>query len=42
MRSLVWNTVYLQQVFQQLEQEGHPVSDDDAKHIGPTRRSHQG
>ena len=37
---IVWNTVYLQHVFQQLEQEGQPVSDDDAQHIWPTRHAH--
>lgn len=37
---IVWNTVYIDQVFQQLKQEGRSISDEDIKAIWPTRYLH--
>ena len=37
---IVWNTVYIDKVVQQLRQEGHSVDDEDLKHIWPTRHTH--
>lgn len=37
---IVWNTVYTEQVLQQLKREGHSISDEDIKTIWPTRHLH--
>ena len=37
---IVWNTVYIDKVVQQLRLEGYPVDDEDLKHIWPTRHTH--
>ena len=37
---IVWNTVYIDQVVQQIRQEGHFIDDEDLKHIWPTRHAH--
>lgn len=37
---IVWNTVYINKVVQQLRQEGYLVDDEDLKHIWPTRHTH--
>ena len=37
---IVWNTVYIDQVIQQLRQEGHSIGDEDLKYIWPTRHTH--
>ena len=37
---IVWNTVYIDKVVQQLRQEGHSINDEDLKHIWPTRHAH--
>ena len=37
---IVWNTVYINKVVQQLRQEGHSIDDEDLKHIWPTRHTH--
>lgn len=37
---IVWNTVYIDKVVQQLRQEGHSIDDEDLKHIWPTRHAH--
>ena len=37
---IVWNTVYIKKVVQQLRLEGYPVDDEDLKSIWPTRHAH--
>jgi TnpA family transposase len=37
---IVWNTVYMAAVVEQLKQEGVPVQDSDLAHIWPTRYAH--
>ena len=37
---IVWNTVYIDRVVQQLRSEGHSIDDEDLKHIWPTRHAH--
>ena len=37
---IVWNTVYIHKVVQQLRQEGIEVDDEDLKHVWPTRYGH--
>jgi TnpA family transposase len=37
---IVWNTVYMAAVVEQLKQEGYPVQDSDLAHIWPTRYAH--
>ena len=37
---IVWNTVYMAAVVEQLKQEGYPVQDSDLTHIWPTRYAH--
>ena len=37
---VVWNTVYMAKVIDQLKLEGHEISDDDLKHLSPARRGH--
>lgn len=37
---IVWNTVYIDKVVQQLQQEGYAVDDENLKHIWPTRHAH--
>ena len=36
---IVWNTVYISEVVQQLRQEGQSINDEDLKYIWPTRHS---
>ncbi len=36
---IVWNTVYICEVVQQLRQEGQSIDDEDLKYIWPTRHS---
>ncbi len=36
---IVWNTVYISEVVQQLRQEGKSINDEDLKYIWPTRHS---
>jgi Tn3 transposase DDE domain len=37
---IVWNTVYMAAVIEQLKQEGTPVQDSDLAHVWPTRYAH--
>ena len=37
---IVWNTVYMHKVVQQLQQEGIEVAESDLKRIWPTRHAH--
>jgi TnpA family transposase len=37
---IVWNTVYMAAVVEQLKQEGYPVQDSDLAHVWPTRYAH--
>ena len=37
---IVWNTVYINKVVQQLRLEGHSIDDEDLKYIWPTRHAH--
>jgi len=37
---IVWNTVYMAAVVEQLKQEGMPVQDSDLAHVWPTRYAH--
>jgi TnpA family transposase len=37
---IVWNTMYMAAVVEQLRQEGYPVQDSDLTHIWPTRYAH--
>lgn len=37
---IVWNTVYIDKVVQQLRLEGRFIDDEDLKHIWPTRHKH--
>jgi TnpA family transposase len=37
---ILWNTVYMQAIIEQLRKEGYPVNDDDLKHLGPARYEH--
>jgi len=37
---IVWNTVYMAAVVEQLKREGYPVQDGDLAHIWPTRYAH--
>jgi hypothetical protein len=37
---IVWNTVYMAAVVEQLKHEGVPVHDDDLAHVWPTRYAH--
>ena len=34
---IIWNTVYMAAVVEQLKQEGYPVQDSDLAHVWPTR-----
>ena len=37
---MVWNTVYMTAVVEQLKQEGYPMQESDLAHIWPTRYTH--
>jgi hypothetical protein len=37
---IVWNTVYMAAVVDQLQQEGYPVHESDLAHVWPTRYAH--
>ena len=37
---IVWNTVYMQAVIDQLKQEGYSISESDLQHISPCRFEH--
>jgi hypothetical protein len=37
---IVWNTVYMAAVVEQLQQEGYPVHESDLAHVWPTRYAH--
>ncbi|OGQ91473.1 MAG: hypothetical protein A2289_18380 [Deltaproteobacteria bacterium RIFOXYA12_FULL_58_15] len=37
---VVWNTVYMQEVVEQLRKEGHTIDDEDLKHLSPARFDH--
>jgi TnpA family transposase len=37
---IVWNTVYMAAVVEQLKHEGYPVQDSDLSHVWPTRYAH--
>lgn len=37
---IVWNTVYIEKVVQQLQQEGRVLNEEDLMHIWPTRYAH--
>ncbi|WP_442786355.1 Tn3 family transposase [Leptothoe sp. PORK10 BA2] len=39
MRSLYWNTVYIEKAVEQLRKEGVAISDEDLNGIWPTRHS---
>jgi TnpA family transposase len=37
---ILWNTVYMQAIIEQLRKGGYQISDDDLKHLGPARHEH--
>jgi TnpA family transposase len=37
---ILWNTVYMQAIIEQLRKEGYQVSDNDLRHLGPARHGH--
>ena len=37
---VLWNTVYLSAVLDQLRSEGHPVDEADVAHLSPARYAH--
>ena len=37
---IVWNTVYMAAVLEELRQEGYPVRDEDVAHLSPARYEH--
>jgi len=37
---IVWNTVYMQAVIEQLKQQGYVVNESDLQHISPCRFGH--
>jgi TnpA family transposase len=37
---VIWNTVYMQAVLDQLRAEGYPVSEEDLTHLSPARFAH--
>jgi len=37
---ILWNTVYMTAVIEQLKQEGYPVEESDLAHVWPTRYGH--
>jgi len=37
---IVWNTVYMQAVIEQLKQEGYVINESDLQHISPCRFEH--
>lgn len=37
---VVWNTVYMSAVLDQLRQQGHEVREEDVKHLSPARHEH--
>ncbi len=37
---VVWNTVYMQAVIDQLRSEGYPIDDNDLAHLSPARYEH--
>jgi len=37
---VIWNTVYMQAVLDQLRAEGYPVSEEDLTHLSPARFEH--
>lgn len=37
---ILWNTVYMQAIIEQLRKEGYHISDDDLRHLGPARHEH--
>jgi TnpA family transposase len=37
---IVWHTVYMAAVVEQLKQEGYPVQESDLAHVWPTRYAH--
>jgi Tn3 transposase DDE domain len=37
---MVWNTVYMTAVVEQLKQEGYPMQERDLAHLWPTRYNH--
>jgi TnpA family transposase len=37
---VVWNTVYMQAVLDQLQTEGYPVAEEDLAHLSPARFEH--
>ena len=37
---IVWNTVYMQAVLDQLRGQGYPVQEEDLPHLSPARFEH--
>ncbi len=37
---ILWNTVYMQAIIEQLRNEGYQINDDDLRHLGPARHEH--
>ena len=37
---VIWNTVYMQAVLDQLRAEGYPVAEEDLTHLSPARFEH--
>jgi hypothetical protein len=37
---VVWNTMYMQAVLDQLHAEGYPLQEDDLVHVSPERFEH--
>jgi len=37
---MIWNTVYMAEVIDQLVHEGYPINEADLKHLSPARRGH--
>ena len=37
---ILWNTVYMQAIIEQLRKEGYKINDEDLRHLGPARYEH--
>lgn len=37
---VLWNTIYMQAIIEQLRREGYQINDEDLKHLSPARFEH--
>ena len=37
---IIWNTVYMAEIIDQLKREGYNINDEDLKHLSPVRHGH--